>query len=97
LPSAGETVLRLAGVTPNSDVVRAIPVLNRLRNRPRSRECVVADAVIVYPSLLPNSLLSGKRTLANAVAQALAPLGVKVTSLPLNPNKIRRLLRETGH
>ena len=35
--------------------------------------------------------------LANAVAQALAPLGVKVTSLPLNPNKIRRLLRETGH
>jgi len=35
--------------------------------------------------------------LANAVAQALAPLGVKVTSLPLNPNKIRRLLREAGH
>ena len=35
--------------------------------------------------------------LANAVAHALAPLGVKITSLPLNPNKIRRLLRDAGY
>ena len=34
--------------------------------------------------------------LANAVAHALAPLGVKITSLPLNPNRIRQLLREVG-
>ena len=34
--------------------------------------------------------------LANAVGHALAPLGVKITSLPLNPGNIRRLLREVG-
>jgi len=33
---------------------------------------------------------------ANAVGHALAPLGVKITSLPLNPNNMRRLLREVG-
>jgi carbon-monoxide dehydrogenase large subunit len=35
--------------------------------------------------------------LANAVAHALAPLGVKITALPLNPNNIRRILRDAGH
>jgi carbon-monoxide dehydrogenase large subunit len=34
--------------------------------------------------------------LANAVADALAPFGVKITSLPLNPNVIRRMLREVA-
>jgi carbon-monoxide dehydrogenase large subunit len=36
--------------------------------------------------------------LANAVAQALAPLGVQVTDLPLSPNRIREWIRqaETG-
>jgi hypothetical protein len=27
----------------------------------------------------------------------LAPLGVQITALPLNPNNIRRLLRGAGH
>ena len=35
--------------------------------------------------------------LANAVAHALAQLGVKVTALPLNPSNIRRLLCDAGH
>jgi carbon-monoxide dehydrogenase large subunit len=35
--------------------------------------------------------------LANAVAHALAPLGVEVTELPLSPNKIRAWLRERSN
>jgi carbon-monoxide dehydrogenase large subunit len=35
--------------------------------------------------------------LANAISDALSPLGVKITSLPLNPNAIRQLLRSAGH
>ncbi len=34
--------------------------------------------------------------LANAVSQALAPLGVQVRDLPLSPDRIRRLIREAG-
>ena len=34
--------------------------------------------------------------LANAVAHALAPLGVNVTSLPLNPNNVLRMIREAA-
>jgi carbon-monoxide dehydrogenase large subunit len=34
--------------------------------------------------------------LANAIAQALAPLGVKITSLPLNPHRVQAMLREVG-
>ena len=33
--------------------------------------------------------------LANAVANALAPLGVQVTALPLSPNRIHAWLRHT--
>jgi carbon-monoxide dehydrogenase large subunit len=32
--------------------------------------------------------------LANAVSQALAPLGLQITELPLSPNKLRALIRE---
>jgi carbon-monoxide dehydrogenase large subunit len=32
--------------------------------------------------------------LANAVAQALAPLGVQVTELPLSPNRIREWIQQ---
>jgi len=35
--------------------------------------------------------------LANAVADALAPLGVSINELPLSPNRIARALREQGH
>jgi aerobic carbon-monoxide dehydrogenase large subunit len=35
--------------------------------------------------------------IANAISHALAPLGVQITALPLNPNNIRRLLRGAGH
>jgi aerobic carbon-monoxide dehydrogenase large subunit len=41
-------------------------------------------------------ILATGAALANAVGHALAPLGVKITSLPLNPNNIRRLLREAA-
>ena len=34
--------------------------------------------------------------LANAVSQALAPLGVEIRDLPLSPDRIRRLVREAG-
>ena len=34
--------------------------------------------------------------LANAVSQALAPLGVQVRDLPLSPDHVRRLIREAG-
>ena len=34
--------------------------------------------------------------LANAVSQALAPLGVQIRDLPLSPDRIRRLVREAG-
>ena len=32
--------------------------------------------------------------LANAVSQALAPLGIQITELPLSPNKLRALIRD---
>ena len=35
--------------------------------------------------------------LANAVANALAPLGVQVTELPLSPNRIHAWLRHADH
>ena len=34
--------------------------------------------------------------LANAVSQALAPLGAQVRDLPLSPDNVRRLVREAG-
>jgi carbon-monoxide dehydrogenase large subunit len=33
--------------------------------------------------------------IANAVADALAPLGVAITSLPLSPDRVRALIRTT--
>ena len=35
-------------------------------------------------------------TLANAVTDALAPLGVAVTELPLSPERIHRLIQAAG-
>jgi len=40
------------------------------------------------------SAVPGPAAIANAVADALAPLGVKVTALPLTPEKVWRLIRE---
>jgi carbon-monoxide dehydrogenase large subunit len=33
---------------------------------------------------------------ANAVADALAPLGIEVRELPITPDRIRRLIKERG-
>lgn len=60
---------------------------------------------VVTPS--PNTVLGSKGigeassmaapvTIANAVADALAPLGVTITSLPLWPDTVWRMLREAG-
>ncbi len=35
-------------------------------------------------------------TIANAVANALAPLGIKVTELPLSPERITKLVAAAG-
>ena len=42
-------------------------------------------------------ILATGGALTNAVAMALEPLGVKITSVPLNPNNIRKMLSEAGH
>ena len=41
-----------------------------------------------------SSSMTAPAAIANAVADALAPLGVKVTALPLTPEKVWRLIRE---
>jgi 2-furoyl-CoA dehydrogenase large subunit len=62
----------------------------------------IETAHIETPS--PNSRLGAKgigeassmsipALIANAVADALAPLGVEITELPLSPNKVRELIR----
>ena len=38
----------------------------------------------------------GGAAIANAVADALAPLGVAITALPLSPDRLARLVRERG-
>ena len=41
-----------------------------------------------------SSAMTAPAAIANAVADALAPLGVRVTELPLSPTKLFRLLQE---
>jgi carbon-monoxide dehydrogenase large subunit len=41
--------------------------------------------------------IGGPPAVVNAVADALAPLGVTVTRLPLSPDRILALLAAAGH
>ena len=71
---------------------------------PTSQDAPHVDDVILEEAPSPHNPLGVKgageggivatgAALANAVAQALAPLGVQVTALPLSPNRIREWLQ----
>jgi carbon-monoxide dehydrogenase large subunit len=71
---------------------------------PTSQDAPSIDDVILEEAPSPHNPLGVKgageggivatgAALANAVAQALAPLGVQVTALPLSPNRIREWLQ----
>ena len=71
---------------------------------PTSQDAPRVDDVILEEAPSPHNPLGVKgageggivatgAALANAVAQALAPLGVQVTALPLSPNRIREWLQ----
>ena len=71
---------------------------------PSSRDVPPIDSIVLEEAPSPLNPLGVKgagelgivasgAVLANAVAKALAPLGVEVTSLPLTPNRIRELIR----
>ena len=72
---------------------------------PTSRDVPTVEGIILEAAPSPRNPLGVKgageggtvatgAALANAVAHALAPLGVKVTELPLSPEKIRAWIRE---
>jgi carbon-monoxide dehydrogenase large subunit len=46
-----------------------------------------------FKGMAEGGTIGATATLANAVADALAPLGVTVTELPLSPERVRRLVR----
>jgi carbon-monoxide dehydrogenase large subunit len=71
---------------------------------PTSRDVPAVEGIILEAAPSPRNPLGVKgageggtvatgAALANAVAHALAPLGVKVTELPLSPEKIRAWIR----
>jgi carbon-monoxide dehydrogenase large subunit len=43
-----------------------------------------------------DGIVAAGAAVANAVADALAPLGVKITALPLRPSRLRELIRRAG-
>lgn len=66
---------------------------------------VVVDTLADYPSELnplgakgagEGGIVPAAAVMSNAVADALAPFGVEITSLPLTHNRLRALLREKG-
>jgi carbon-monoxide dehydrogenase large subunit len=74
---------------------------------PTSRDVPAVEGIILEAAPSPRNPLGVKgageggtvatgAALANAVAYALAPLGVKVTELPLSPEKIRAWIREAS-
>jgi len=44
-----------------------------------------------------DGIVAAGAAVANAVADALAPLGVKITALPLRPSRLRELIRRASH
>ena len=44
-----------------------------------------------------DGIVAAGGAVANAVADALAPLGVEITALPLRPCRLRELIRRSGH
>jgi carbon-monoxide dehydrogenase large subunit len=74
---------------------------------PTSRDVPAVEGIILEAAPSPRNPLGVKgageggtvatgAALANAVAHALAPLGVQVTELPLSPEKIRAWIREAS-
>jgi aerobic carbon-monoxide dehydrogenase large subunit len=72
---------------------------------PTSTDVPAIDSIILEEAPSPLNPLGVKgageggivatgAALANAVSHALAPLGIQVTELPLNPDRIRRLIRK---
>ena len=54
-----------------------------------------ATSVSGFKGMAEGGTIGSTAALANAVADALAPLGIEVRELPLTPDRVYRLLKET--
>jgi aerobic carbon-monoxide dehydrogenase large subunit len=54
-----------------------------------------AVSVTGFKGMAEGGTIGSTAAIANAVADALAPLGVEIRELPITPDRLHRLLRET--